>query len=52
MPQIWPLNWVLLFVFFIITFLVFVSVLHFFIVPQVSSSLEEGYSSNALVWKW
>nr|UFK29018.1 ATP synthase F0 subunit 8 [Moina macrocopa] len=53
MPQIWPMNWILLFILFVLAFMVFMSFIYF--IPQTPSF--ENDTSNqtsiyTLNWKW
>nr|QNV12144.1 ATP synthase F0 subunit 8 [Simocephalus vetulus] len=54
MPQIWPMNWLILFMFFIITFLVFLSVFYFNMSLETNhqSSSSSSYNPVSLNWKW
>nr|UPX88255.1 ATP synthase F0 subunit 8 [Sida crystallina] len=54
MPQIWPMNWVLLFLLFSSIFIVFVISMYFFILPTNTSEDSKKYktSSSSLPWSW
>nr|YP_009924921.1 ATP synthase F0 subunit 8 [Osmylus fulvicephalus]QNH69893.1 ATP synthase F0 subunit 8 [Osmylus fulvicephalus] len=52
MPQMAPINWLTLFIYFTSVMFLF-SVMNYFIVyyaPPVSKSM--FYSTNSLTWKW
>nr|QVT15603.1 ATP synthase F0 subunit 8 [Daphnia mitsukuri] len=53
MPQIWPMNWVILFWVFILTFTVFLIFIYFMsFSPKSSLEKPELALSSYLDWKW
>nr|YP_011004705.1 ATP synthase F0 subunit 8 [Podonevadne trigona]WPT28345.1 ATP synthase F0 subunit 8 [Podonevadne trigona] len=52
MPQIWPMNWMTLFIFFILNFTLFVTVMHFGLNAQGTTTLTEKKTTQTLAWKW
>nr|UFZ13362.1 ATP synthase F0 subunit 8 [Ctenochauliodes griseus] len=52
MPQMAPLNWLILFMFFTLTFIIF-NMMNYFITNYSSpSSSEINLSNKPLNWKW
>nr|AYE40358.1 ATP synthase F0 subunit 8 [Daphnia magna] len=55
MPQIWPMNWILLYLAFILIFLFFISLMYF-VSFGVQLTQEEKSSENlntfSCDWKW
>nr|YP_010557130.1 ATP synthase F0 subunit 8 [Ceriodaphnia cornuta]UYS92818.1 ATP synthase F0 subunit 8 [Ceriodaphnia cornuta] len=54
MPQIWPMNWILLMLFFVSIFVLFISLVYFNSLHSTAMELQESKSlkSNMLNWKW
>nr|WBR65255.1 ATP synthase F0 subunit 8 [Daphnia galeata] len=54
MPQIWPMNWIILFILFTLTFTIYLSSVYFFWPNyEVSQQNEEQkYFPGTLEWKW
>nr|YP_009001910.1 ATP synthase F0 subunit 8 [Neochauliodes bowringi]AFB20492.1 ATP synthase F0 subunit 8 [Neochauliodes bowringi] len=52
MPQMAPLNWLILFIFFIMLFILFNIMNYFLILPK--SNLHSSYNMKnySLTWKW
>nr|UFZ13349.1 ATP synthase F0 subunit 8 [Archichauliodes neoguttiferus] len=52
MPQMSPLNWLILFLFFSMIFIIF-NILNYFILNYPNpSTTEKTFSNNPLNWKW
>nr|UFZ13846.1 ATP synthase F0 subunit 8 [Neochauliodes fraternus] len=52
MPQMAPLNWLILFIFFIILFIMFNIMNYFMISPTPDSSSSQNLKNFPLTWKW
>nr|QNV12236.1 ATP synthase F0 subunit 8 [Cercopagis pengoi] len=52
MPQIWPMNWITLFAYFLMCFSLFVVSIHFLNTPEVSTLAKKTSSRPQLHWKW
>nr|YP_010424177.1 ATP synthase F0 subunit 8 [Daphnia tibetana]USH58527.1 ATP synthase F0 subunit 8 [Daphnia tibetana] len=53
MPQIWPMNWVLLFFIFISILMFFLIATYFFKIDYVVTSQSEDFDSFSVHnWKW
>nr|YP_009684885.1 ATP synthase F0 subunit 8 [Daphnia similis]AYE40150.1 ATP synthase F0 subunit 8 [Daphnia similis] len=55
MPQIWPMNWVLLFTSFILLFLFFITLMYFFkntIQLESQNNLLTNTKTISFNWKW
>nr|UFZ13898.1 ATP synthase F0 subunit 8 [Neochauliodes umbratus] len=52
MPQMAPLNWLILFIFFIILFIMFNIMNYFTISPNPESSSSYNLKNYSLTWKW
>nr|WGO58045.1 ATP synthase F0 subunit 8 [Rhabdoblatta incisa] len=51
MPQMMPLSWLTLYLFFIIMLMIFSFINYYSFIPQPFSS-KKSTSSNSLNWKW
>nr|YP_009244979.1 ATP synthase F0 subunit 8 [Endoclita signifer]AMR73723.1 ATP synthase F0 subunit 8 [Endoclita signifer] len=53
MPQMYPLNWIMLFMFFIFIFILF-NILNYYIYLNKSNILNNSFSlkKNNFSWKW
>nr|AEP27715.1 ATP synthase F0 subunit 8 [Platystomos albinus]ARH54575.1 ATP synthase F0 subunit 8 [Platystomos albinus] len=52
MPQMAPLNWTILFTFFIIIFILFNILNYFLYTPSSKSNIESMKLSHKKSWKW
>nr|YP_010554584.1 ATP synthase F0 subunit 8 [Cheumatopsyche brevilineata]UYO79204.1 ATP synthase F0 subunit 8 [Cheumatopsyche brevilineata] len=52
MPQMMPLNWLMLMMFFSLIFYIIFTNLYFNFTPQQLSSNSMSSSSHSLTWKW
>nr|AVN68335.1 ATP synthase F0 subunit 8 [Amazonina sp. Z256E] len=52
MPQMMPLNWLLLFMFFSLSFLIFNSLNYFIFLPNSLSSNLSKIPTPKMNWKW
>nr|YP_010230035.1 ATP synthase F0 subunit 8 [Diaphanosoma excisum]QST19917.1 ATP synthase F0 subunit 8 [Diaphanosoma excisum] len=52
MPQIWPMNWLVLFLFFLLCFITFMTVMYFNIPLQSEKSNIKSIKSPSLTWEW
>nr|ABD19321.1 ATP synthase F0 subunit 8 [Daphnia pulex] len=53
MPQIWPMNWVILFWIFALTFVMFMAFLYFTnFSPKISLEKSHQTTLSHLDWKW
>nr|UQJ73334.1 ATP synthase F0 subunit 8 [Pseudodiamesa sp. 1XL] len=54
MPQMAPISWLILFIVFSITLILFNILNYYCVLPKAISSEEKatGLSSNTLTWKW
>nr|QVX31145.1 ATP synthase F0 subunit 8 [Bosmina fatalis] len=52
MPQIWPMNWVTLFFYFLVVFLIFMVLVYFVVnIPSLSVSKKVA-QKQSLSWTW
>nr|YP_010621035.1 ATP synthase F0 subunit 8 [Periplaneta svenhedini]WAX39418.1 ATP synthase F0 subunit 8 [Periplaneta svenhedini] len=52
MPQMMPLSWFMLFIFFSITFMLFNSVNYFLYIPAKISMEKKMINMKIMSWKW
>nr|QNH82879.1 ATP synthase F0 subunit 8 [Neochauliodes punctatolosus]UFZ13206.1 ATP synthase F0 subunit 8 [Neochauliodes sparsus] len=52
MPQMAPLNWLILFIFFITLFILFNIMNYFMISPTPESPSSHDLKNHPLIWKW
>nr|YP_010758998.1 ATP synthase F0 subunit 8 [Ctenolepisma longicaudatum]WEX31823.1 ATP synthase F0 subunit 8 [Ctenolepisma longicaudatum] len=52
MPQMSPLNWFILFIFFTLIYLVYASFMYFNMTPSYSKSMTTKSEFPTLNWKW
>nr|YP_008081142.1 ATP synthase F0 subunit 8 [Thyridosmylus langii]AGH27219.1 ATP synthase F0 subunit 8 [Thyridosmylus langii] len=52
MPQMAPISWLTLFLYFSMIFLLFNCLNYFIISHKAPMSESKMFSSNSLVWKW
>nr|UPX88281.1 ATP synthase F0 subunit 8 [Leptodora kindtii] len=53
MPQIWPMNWTILYIYFIFIFVLFLVSLYFIVAPGSSATPEvSNTKTNSLTWLW
>nr|YP_009333622.1 ATP synthase F0 subunit 8 [Thitarodes sejilaensis]ANM47905.1 ATP synthase F0 subunit 8 [Thitarodes sejilaensis] len=53
MPQMYPLNWIMLFIYFILVFILF-NILNYYIYLNKSNKLNNNLllKNTNLIWKW
>nr|BDE56962.1 ATPase subunit 8 [Luciola parvula] len=51
MPQMAPLNWLNLFIFFILVFMLF-NMMNYFLFIYKKKELEQNKNIKSLYWKW
>nr|QTC08178.1 ATP synthase F0 subunit 8 [Parachauliodes rastellus] len=52
MPQMAPLNWLILFIFFTLLFIIFNIMNYYIYTPTLSSSSKINLKNYSLTWKW
>nr|WRO44874.1 ATP synthase F0 subunit 8 [Taiwanocantharis parasatoi] len=52
MPQMAPLSWLNLFIYFIIMFMIYNSLNYFFFNKPISQDLKKKILKNKMIWKW
>nr|QLY90087.1 ATP synthase F0 subunit 8 [Ylodes simulans] len=52
MPQMMPLNWLMLYLMFIIIFLLFIMIIYYLFSPSIPHKLSYKQKSLILNWKW
>nr|UFZ13935.1 ATP synthase F0 subunit 8 [Puri aleca] len=52
MPQMSPLNWLMLFLFFSMIFFIFNMMNYFITIYSTPSNKKTNFKSNSLNWKW
>lgn len=52
MPQIWPINWIGLFAFFIAAFIVFLSAVYFVYIVKHRNSKQSDLQVKTITWEW
>nr|YP_009349860.1 ATP synthase F0 subunit 8 [Diestrammena asynamora]AQM39996.1 ATP synthase F0 subunit 8 [Diestrammena asynamora] len=52
MPQMAPISWLLLFIMFSMSLIMFCSMNYFISMPSTPLSSNEDISKNSLDWKW
>nr|YP_004222192.1 ATP synthase F0 subunit 8 [Apochrysa matsumurae]BAJ61137.1 ATP synthase F0 subunit 8 [Apochrysa matsumurae] len=52
MPQMSPLNWWFLFIYFILLLLIFSILNYYIIMYKFPSSQKKSFSKKSLNWKW
>nr|QNE86025.1 ATP synthase F0 subunit 8 [Beraea pullata] len=53
MPQMMPLNWIMLYMYFIVIFILFIIINYFIHKPMISMNLNlKTLKSNKLNWMW
>nr|QNV11641.1 ATP synthase F0 subunit 8 [Platyptilia sp. DM741] len=52
MPQMMPINWILLFFFFIIIFIIFNMMNYYIFSIKFKSNKSKKLDNKMLVWKW
>nr|UQJ75147.1 ATP synthase F0 subunit 8 [Eucryptotermes sp. n. nr. breviceps] len=52
MPQMMPLSWLMLFIVFSTTLILFATMNYYTNIEKAKSHTKENYSTNSLTWKW
>nr|UFZ13924.1 ATP synthase F0 subunit 8 [Protochauliodes sp.] len=52
MPQMAPINWLFLFMFFSMMLIIFNIMNYFLINPQISTNFYKNIKINSMNWKW
>nr|QTC08126.1 ATP synthase F0 subunit 8 [Parachauliodes buchi] len=52
MPQMAPLNWLILFIFFTILFIIFNIMNYYIYSPNLNSTSKLNLKNYSLTWKW
>nr|URX54464.1 ATP synthase F0 subunit 8 [Glyptotermes sp. 17 AB-2022a] len=52
MPQMMPLSWLILFMMFSMTLMLFASMNYYSHIPKTSASLKDKISLKTVTWKW
>nr|UFZ13089.1 ATP synthase F0 subunit 8 [Protohermes sinuolatus] len=52
MPQMAPINWLLLFIMFSITLILFNILNYYIIMPNSPETSSKNFKLNSLNWKW
>nr|YP_010554571.1 ATP synthase F0 subunit 8 [Tachycines shuangcha]UYO78929.1 ATP synthase F0 subunit 8 [Tachycines shuangcha] len=52
MPQMAPISWLILFLMFSLSLIMFCSMNYFISTPLIPSSMKKSIDKNSLNWKW
>lgn len=52
MPQSWPSQWVILFILFIFSFVLIMTLTFFLTIKSIDKNETTTYSSSQLIWSW